>query len=115
MTAPAKPGPLPFDTYARAAWQNGYEAAVAHRIWQPGDVYGLELLARAASLYVKIARSRAGLEPVEDDELPELRRLIREHMRAFGVLPADAPDFLSEVRADGLDSDIADMCGISRG
>ncbi|SRR6266496_1826554 len=115
MTAPTPPeGPLgPLDPLALAAWNNAYQAAVQHQIWRPLHVHGLEVLARSASRYIELARAIAACpEPVEDNELPEMRRFLREHIRNFGVLPANASDFLGEVRLDGIDRDIAKLCGI---
>jgi hypothetical protein len=46
-------------------------------------------------------------------EVAELRALVRAMMADWFLLPAGRA-LLGTVRADGLDADIANLCGISR-
>jgi FAD/FMN-containing dehydrogenase len=120
MTPPPAPtlsalGPL--DTFGLSAWESAWRAAVEHRVWRPIHVIGLEILARRASNYVNLVRAISAQRLPADDllkiELHSMRRHLREQMRDFCVLPADASAFLGEVRPDGMDSDIAELCGVA--
>ena len=99
MIAPVLPPDL--DDFGLAAWNTAYRSAVAHRIWRPEFCIGLAALARVASSYIR------------DPEPAEVRRLLRQSMIDFAVLPAGAADFLGEVRPDGIDADIAALCGLA--
>lgn len=115
MSAPEPPDWLT-DPPARAAFVNGYRACVGRGIWDDSCRSGLGVLAQSAAIYVGLVRRAAELRPekVGDDlrtEISEYRRVVREYMVEFLLL-----DRLNvaggDLRADGLDADIARLCDV---
>jgi hypothetical protein len=112
MTALQPPDCLRGD-YERAAWAVGYAAAALHGGWHPLFVSMLEVLATSAGRYCRLALAqRAAVNADDVAELARLRLLVREMMTDWYLLPVTrAP--LGEIRPDGLDADIAKLCGIA--
>jgi hypothetical protein len=100
--------------YELRAWSNGYAAAVMHGGWDPVFASSLGAMACCAGRYCRsvIAQRAARDHPVADGtEIAELRTLVRAMMADWYLLAAQRAR-LGEVRADGLDADIAKLCGI---
>jgi hypothetical protein len=114
MTALQPPDCLRGD-YERAAWAVGYAAAALHGGWHPLFVSMLEVLATSAGRYCRLTLAQRAAANADDvAELARLRLLVREMMTDWYLLSVTrAP--LGEIRPDGLDADIAKLCGIAAG
>jgi len=98
------------------AWRTAYTAAVAGGYWCPSFVLSLEILARVASRYVALAREVARLDPAQVSTdlraaVEEHRQLARRCMADWFLIPRGRVA-LGETRPDGLDADIARLCGV---
>ena len=111
MTTREEP-PGCFDAYAVAAWRAGL--AAIERAGLLGDVplIALEVLAGCASDYVRSALSANTATPRRPpDDLALVRVEVRKMMTLWLLLdPAD--EVAGPLRADGLDPDIAALCGL---
>jgi len=92
----------------RAAWDAGYHAAVEAGIWRPQFVLGLEVFAGIVAMYVRLAQT--GL-PADTPELEDYHELARQQAFQWHLVDTEAPPPL---RPDGLDPDLARICGLDR-
>jgi hypothetical protein len=101
--------------YELRVWSSGYAAAVMHGGWDAVFTLSLGVMACCAGRYCRSViaqRAAARDHPAADGaEIAELRTLVRAMMADWYLLPAQRAR-LGEVRADGLDADIAKLCGI---
>ena len=110
MTALQPPDWLGGD-YEHAAWSAGYAAAAAHGGWDPVFASTLAVLANGAARYCRLATAQRVANADDVAELARLRVLVRRMMADWYLLPPGrAP--LGEIRRDGLDADIAALCGV---
>jgi len=98
------------------AWRTGYAACTARGQWEPVFRYMLGLFASSAERYcdlvIEARAHQLSLSPETAAEIAQLRILVRQMMTDWFLLPvARVP--LAEIRADGLDADIASLCGIA--
>jgi hypothetical protein len=112
---PAPPDWLSGD-YELKAWATGYASAAVHGGWSPIFASMLGVLASCAGQYCRATIAQRATESTATAaglaELAELRLLVRAMMADWFLLPAQrAP--LGAVRADGLDVDIAALCGVT--
>ena len=110
MTAPQPPDWLRGD-YDHAAWSAGYAAAAAHGGWHPVFASTLAVLASGAGRYCRLAAAQRVANAGDVAELTRLRVFIRRMMADWYLLPAGRVP-LGEIRRDGLDADIAALCGV---
>jgi len=92
----------------RAAWDAAYHAAVQAGIWKPRYLLGLDVFAGVVAMYCRIAQS--GL-PADTPELEDYHELARRQAFQWHLVDVEAPPPL---RADGVDPDLARICGIDR-
>ena len=94
-------------------YANGYaRISTASGGWEPCFTTTLEALAYGAADYVHAAREAHAGRPCRDpDDLAAVRIEVRRLMGLNLLLP-EGRIHLAEIRADGLDADIARLCGI---
>jgi hypothetical protein len=106
--------------YAQRAYSRGREAAedCAGLIWWDSEVAKMAAnMAMYAASYIRRcqdAREHHGLIP--EDQLAELeaaRLACRGWLAQFLLLDADMVDAPGTIRPDGLDADIARLCGVT--
>ena len=108
-SAPAPPGSL--GEYERAAWSAGYASAIAQGVWHPIFISMLKVLAVSAGRYCRLGRQE--LQGADAEELSQLRLLVRQMMCDWHLLRVERVP-LGVIRPDGLDADIAALCGLPR-
>ena len=104
------------DEEACACWYRVQSRLIAMGNWAPTDALGLVLPASQCASYLRFARQIRALEDVDPDDLRELemqleeeRLFARKCLVDFLMIAADRVT-LAVMNADGLDSDIADLC-----
>jgi hypothetical protein len=110
--------PEPFhklDERGLRAFRTCYAHSVAVGHWQTGYVVGASQLADCAVRYISWAEEVARVDSREERaKLEEYRHFVRDWMCDFYLIPLERAR-LGEMRADGLDRDIAELCGVSDG
>lgn len=106
MSPPTPSFPLT-SVHAERAWQEAYASAVAHGLWEDHLILELELFARTAGAYIEMAIGSRLSDHVERDGY---RLILREIAFQWYLVDAEEPPPL---RSDGLDPDIARVCGLS--
>jgi hypothetical protein len=100
------------DELALKAWRFIYVAGTARGgLWYPIDAAAMAMLAKLAAAHCRQECCHPPEHPKEAAELAALRLVTRELMADFYLLP-DARVPFGVLRADGLDSDIARLCGL---
>ncbi len=113
MTTRDEP-PRWLDAYALAAWRAGLAAIERAGLLADVPLIGLEMVAGCASDYVRSALSANTATPRRPpDDLALVRVEVRKMLVLWLLLdPADeAP---GPLRPDGLDPDIANLCGLDQ-
>jgi hypothetical protein len=101
----------PDDMVAPVVWRRCWESATGRGFWEDLFVFDLGLVASTTALYVREATAiAAGLKP-PNPEMTEYRQLVREMLSDWGLLSARCPA-VSALRRDGVDVDIARICGL---
>jgi hypothetical protein len=107
--------PADLDRLARAAWEAGYTATIARTEWLAIYEVMLRLMASSASIYVQLVRAwqDAGVAPAPEDAAGiECSRVIARKCAAeFWLIERNRIEE-RELRADGLDRDLAAICGL---
>ena len=100
-------------TLARHAYAIAYaRLALTGDGWEAQYRTFAEMLAVAASDYVDAVRAAAAGTPIRQaDDLAEARKIIRSLMADCGILDRRLVS-LGLIRPDGLDADIAKLCGV---
>ena len=92
----------------RAIWHSAHASAVSAGIWRAPFVVGLEQFARAAELYVTVARAVGG----DDVGVRGMHRNVRKWLFDWYLVKAPYP---SAIRPDGIDADVGRLCGLPEG
>jgi hypothetical protein len=109
---PDPPDYVASDELALKAWRYIYVAGTARGgLWYPIDATAMAMLAKLAATHCRQECCYRPGDPRETAELAALRLLTRELMADFYLLP-DARVPLAPLRPDGLDTDIAHLCGL---
>jgi hypothetical protein len=109
---PTPPDYVANDELALKAWAYIYVAGTARGgLWYPIDASMMAMLAKLAAAHCRQECCHPRGHPKEAAELAALRLLTRELMADFYLLP-DARVPLGVLRPDGLDVDIAHLCGL---
>jgi hypothetical protein len=113
---PASPDWMMQDELAVVAWRTAYRAVVVQMPWEDLYVTLMASLASSAADYCRLVLEkpdvRIDIDPNDIPEIRKLRLLVREMMADFLILRFDQI-FVGEIRSDGLDADIAKLCGIA--
>ena len=102
MTAPTPPDYVVTDPLALTAWR-----AICARLY----VLGADALPDAIASVAMLAALHCGRRRSNVDERAALRIECRKYMALLGLI-ADARVPLAALRSDGLDDDIARLCGL---
>jgi hypothetical protein len=109
---PNPPDYIASDELALKAWRYIYVVTMAKgALWYPADATMLATLAKLAAAHCRRECCYRPGHPKEAAELAALRRVTRELMANFYLL-SDARVQLGVLRPDGLDADIAHLCGL---
>ena len=106
------PSPPPqLDELGRAAWSAGYSATMARTAWCETYRAALHAMAGSAQRYCREVLALRGARPsaLAAVEIERTRIIARKFMAEFWLIPHDRVETL-ELRADGLDREIAGVC-----
>jgi hypothetical protein len=107
-----RPSPPPqLDELGRAAWFSGFRATITRTPWSEVYRSGLHCMAGSAQRYCRDVIALRGARPsaFAAAEIERGRVLARRWMSEFWLIPPDRIEAL-EMRADGLDRAIAELC-----
>jgi hypothetical protein len=110
MSVPEPPDYIANDELAVVAWRNAYTLLVGRGVWDDIFVAALGVL---ASIAARHCREQMGpVAPGEEAaESAAFRLECRHWMANFGLI-ADERVRFATIRQDGLDADIARLCGL---
>jgi hypothetical protein len=109
---PDRPDYITSDELALKAWRYIYVVTMAKgALWYPADATMLATLAKLAAAHCRQECCYRSGHPKEAAELAALRLVTRELMADFYLL-SDARVPFGVLRPDGLDADIARLCGL---